>query len=384
MAQKPAWYSVKNEGGNPEIKIYGFISAYDEDSVSYVRFQNELRMLAASNPEVTIRFHCYGGSMFDGLPIYDLIRNCKAKIITINEGMAASMGSVLFEAGTVRKMFRHARLMIHRPSGSAYGESEDMRNYADLMDSLEKDITNIFMKRTGKSEKIVKAWMQPKTDKWITAEEALKLGLCDEIIDDEGTEPNVPDNAWTDGKTPEGVWGICNALTNSNDSNFDNSDMKKPIISVLNAYKVEHNLTDTNTDQQFADAVENALKVRDEKIQELQGKLDTQSENQVKSLVDSAVSSGKITEADRERYTKLAKADYTTTGELLNGMQARVDVNASLKRGEKKEEGEGDERKTWNYRDYETKDPKALAKIRTEEPDRFKKLMDDYYSQPAD
>ena len=82
--------------------IYGYIGPWDE--FDYPRFQNAFRDIIKENEEMTMRIHCGGGSVFEGLAIYDLIRSSTCKVNVIVEGMAASMGGVLALAGDTISM----------------------------------------------------------------------------------------------------------------------------------------------------------------------------------------------------------------------------------------------------------------------------------------
>ncbi|MGJ1499944.1 hypothetical protein ACR79R_21725, partial [Sphingobacterium spiritivorum] len=78
------WYEIKNAADMPEVMIYGFIGPYEE--VDYVSFQAEIRNLALTHKSVRVRIHSGGGSVIDGLPMYDCLISSKMQIEVVIEG----------------------------------------------------------------------------------------------------------------------------------------------------------------------------------------------------------------------------------------------------------------------------------------------------------
>src|SRR6185437_4480828 len=171
---KKEWYRIVNQAGIPEIYVYGILSPYpDDDTVSYADFQAAFRQLEPYNSACNIRINCIGGSILEGLAIYDMIRASAMKVTTICEGVAASMGAILFEAGDERDMYPNSRLMTHRAQGAICGDADSIRAYADQVQSCEDSIKAILKERTGLSDDKVEALMQTNVDNWITAEDAV-------------------------------------------------------------------------------------------------------------------------------------------------------------------------------------------------------------------
>lgn len=139
---------------------------------------------AVKNPEaITIFVNGPGGSVYAGLGIYDMIENVKAAGITIKTrgiGLAASMQSFLLSAGSPgeRKVFPNCTIMIHQPSSGTRGTITDMKIDFKESERLKEKLHEIYIKH-GASEKI-KELME--RDCWLTAEQAIELGLIDGII----------------------------------------------------------------------------------------------------------------------------------------------------------------------------------------------------------
>lgn len=359
------WYEViKNKGSMPVIKIYGDISPYSNE---YSWFHMELTSLLSNNDKVKIRLHCYGGSMFEGLPAYDLMRRNADKIITVADGVVASMGGVLFQGGGVRQMAKHSRLMIHRPSGGRYGQSHELRQYADLLDSLEVDLKRIFIERSGQKEEVVDEWLKPNHDEWLTAEECLAFGLCDEIVEAEMDE--IPNDVWDQGKTPEGVFAILNKAN----SNFP--DMKQILLAGI-AAKLGADLpvNAQMSDQELADVVVNKLANLQSEVKNYDRKLQEQQAARVEAALAKAKEDGKVNASNEASFKALLIADLDNTEKILASMPKVGSVN-NLLQGAKERKESDDSRKSWTYRDFEQKDPAALADMQSNDIDRFKALF---------
>lgn len=123
-----------------------------------------------------------GGSVYDGLAIYDTMNFVKCDIQTVGVGLQASMGAFLLSSGTKGKRFMlpHAKTMIHQPSSGTRGKVTDME--IDLKESikLKKLLNEILAKNTG--QKVTKIEADAERDYWMTADEAKTYGLIDAVI----------------------------------------------------------------------------------------------------------------------------------------------------------------------------------------------------------
>ena len=135
-----------------------------------------------ASKDISLYINSPGGSVTDGMAIYDTMQYIKCDVSTICMGMAASMGAFLLSAGTKGKRFAlpNSDIMIHQPSGGAQGQATDIMIHADHIIRTKKKLNTILAERTGQPyETVVK---DTERDNWMTAEEALKYGLIDKII----------------------------------------------------------------------------------------------------------------------------------------------------------------------------------------------------------
>ena len=134
------------------------------------------------NQPIYLYINSPGGSVIAGLAIYDTIQHIKSEVVTINLGIAASMASFLLCAGSRGRRFAlpHSRIMIHQPMGGAQGQAEDIRVEASQIMRIRNNLVKMYSLMTGQTvEQIV---LDLDRDNFMSAEEALKYGLIDEIV----------------------------------------------------------------------------------------------------------------------------------------------------------------------------------------------------------
>ena len=147
----------------------------------------QMLFLESEDPDKEIFFYINspGGSISDGLAIFDTMNYIKCPVSTMCIGMAASMGAVLLASGAKGKRYAtpNAEIMIHQPliSGGLSGQTTEIKIYSDHMVKTRERLNKILSERTGKPlEQIEK---DTERDNFMTAEEALKYGLIDEILE---------------------------------------------------------------------------------------------------------------------------------------------------------------------------------------------------------
>ncbi|MEA1887996.1 MAG: ATP-dependent Clp endopeptidase proteolytic subunit ClpP [Bacteroidota bacterium] len=135
-----------------------------------------------SEKDIQIYFNTPGGSVHAGLGIYDTMQYIGADIATICTGMAASMGAVLLTAGTKGKRsgLVHSRVMIHQPMGGVQGPAADIEITAREIIKLKKELYEIIAAHSGNTYKKVEK--DSDRDYWMTADEAKKYGMIDEVL----------------------------------------------------------------------------------------------------------------------------------------------------------------------------------------------------------
>jgi ATP-dependent Clp protease protease subunit len=144
----------------------------------------QLLFLANENPNKDIKLYINspGGSVYDALAIYDTMQYVKNDIQTVGIGVQASAAAFLLSSGTKgkRSLLQHATVMIHQPSSGTGGKVTDQEISLREALRIKKLLEEIMAKNTG--QKADKIHEDMERDKWMTAEEAKKYGIIDEII----------------------------------------------------------------------------------------------------------------------------------------------------------------------------------------------------------
>ena len=147
----------------------------------------QLLFLEAENPDQPINMYINspGGSVYDGLAVYDVMQYIKCPVATYVTGMAASMGSFIAQAGTpgMRYLLPRSVTMIHQPSSGTRGKVSDME--IDLKESLriKREMTELYVKHNSRGVPYEEFERLMDRDRWLTAREALDLGLADHIVE---------------------------------------------------------------------------------------------------------------------------------------------------------------------------------------------------------
>tara|TARA_R110002074_G_scaffold294532_3_gene466139 strand:+ start:2494 stop:3516 length:1023 start_codon:yes stop_codon:yes gene_type:complete len=167
------WYNIKNvaESNIAEVMIYDEIGMYGVDAKSFI---DDVKNLP-KDTSVLLRINSPGGSVIDGLAIYDAISRLPQKVTSRIEGIAASMASVIALAADEVIMSENSLYMIHNVWGGEVGESDDLRKAADLMDKMGERLVNIYVSKSGNTEEQIRAWMDEET--WFNSTEAKEAGF---------------------------------------------------------------------------------------------------------------------------------------------------------------------------------------------------------------
>ncbi|MGE5299157.1 MAG: ATP-dependent Clp protease proteolytic subunit [Acidobacteriota bacterium] len=134
------------------------------------------------NKDIQLYINSPGGSVYDGLAIYDTMQYIKPDVQTIGIGLQASMGAFLLSSGTKGKRFvlPNSRVMIHQPSSGTQGKVTDQEITLREAIALKEKLAEMMAKNTGQKATKLKADME--RDFWMSAEEAVKYGVADEVI----------------------------------------------------------------------------------------------------------------------------------------------------------------------------------------------------------
>ena len=171
-----SWFSIKAKAQETaDISIYDEIGFW---GVSASQFADQLKAVG-NVKQINLHIHSPGGDVFDGIAIYNLLKNHPATKTVYIDGLAASMASVIAMVGDTVIMPENAMMMIHKPWGIQGGDAEDMRKYADLLDKVESTLISSYQTKTGKNTDELTALLSAET--WLTAKECLEHGFADQL-----------------------------------------------------------------------------------------------------------------------------------------------------------------------------------------------------------
>ena len=184
----------KNQDGERAYDIFSrlhkeriiFLNGAVHDEVSHT-INAQLIFLESQSGEKPIHFYINspGGVVTAGMAIYDTMQYIKPPIYTYVMGQACSMGSLIAQSGEPghRFMLKHARHMIHQPSGGFSGQATDIQIHANEIQRVKKELTDIYVKHNSKGKTYDELAKDMERDYFMNAQESLEYGLIDEVIE---------------------------------------------------------------------------------------------------------------------------------------------------------------------------------------------------------
>ena len=174
-----------------QIDIFGDIVSekwFDEET-SATSFRDALKELGDVST-INLSINSGGGSVFDGIAIYNMLKSHKATVNVYVEGLAASIASVIAMAGDTITMRSGSMMMLHMPWTLSQGNAEEMRRTADTLGKTGDSIVDIYSERTGISPDNIRNIMNDET--WLSAEEAVEQGWATKLDKKEAVMNSVP------------------------------------------------------------------------------------------------------------------------------------------------------------------------------------------------
>ena len=155
----------------------------DDDTANIIVAQMLFLEMEDPDAEISMYINSPGGSVTDGMAIYDTMRYIRPKVRTVCLGMAASMGAFLLMAGEpgMRYALPNAEVMIHQPSGGAHGQATDVQLHAQWLLRTKNKMNTLMSEMTG--QPLEKVQQDVERDYFMTAQEALEYGIIDKIFD---------------------------------------------------------------------------------------------------------------------------------------------------------------------------------------------------------
>lgn len=176
-------FSIHNSSDSTSFYLYGLIGGLDGEAENFVK-----EVHAAEGKEINLYINSPGGFVWDAVSMYDALLNSSSKVIVEITGLAASAASFVAMAGDSVKIAEPGKMMIHDAQGIGIGSPADLREYADLLDSVSDDISGIYAKRAGGKPK---AWREAMTaTTFYNSSQAIDSKLADGLTDKKSKGPD--------------------------------------------------------------------------------------------------------------------------------------------------------------------------------------------------
>lgn len=187
----------------------------DGSMISAKQFSDELKKLEPTVNEIVLRINSPGGDVFDGIAIYNRLKQHKAKVTVYIDGLAASIASIIALAGDEIHIGDGALFMVHLPWTMAYGNRMDLDNTVSRLMDVEEQMLGIYSKKTGLDRAEIKALLEAET--WMNAEEAIEKGFVDKKVEDSmPIAASALDSRWINRK-PRTFKSVDSAINSAKD-----------------------------------------------------------------------------------------------------------------------------------------------------------------------
>lgn len=362
---------IPNGNGRASLMLYGEIGG--EEGVSPERVVSEMAWLAGEYPMIDVHINSMGGEVFAGIAIFNALKDSPSIVNIYVDGLAASIAGVIALCGKPLHMSRFSRLMLHSVSGACSGGARDMRQCADLIEGLEGTLADMISSKCGMPSEEVKLKFFDGKDHWFTADEAARIGLCDDIYDVAGAE------------------SLGSAPTNEQVYQFMNIASKKS----PKPNKMEFIDKIKALDEKFKDQTEDAIVASvkslnneaakvvalEAEIKALKAENKASKEAAVEAFLNQAVADGRIKADQKDSYRKLMEADEATTKALIDAMPKaqKPSINDYLHTGAPAGEAKDLASMTWEEIDK----AERLAELKDKFPELYKAKFQEHFGADA-
>lgn len=345
---------MAKENSEASINIYGVIGNDIDGNI----VAQQISELDERIDTINLLINSDGGSVSQGLSIVSAILSAKAYIHVFVNGIAASMAAVIAVAGDKVTMQDYAKMMIHDPFFSGQGNDKLSAKDKKALDSI-TDTLQTLLSRRGCSKEKIAALMKDET--WFTAEEAKLAGLADEVMTTKRKEE------LSNLSVPE----LMNRIMNEYQTNTKSTNSMKEIAKALG-------LPEDATEEQILATLKERQKLNNERENKL-----------IAHYMSLGEKSGIVNEKNKDRMQRLAVADFDLFVDMLkveNSAEADDETVVDKKDDSKRlsdviskvstATGKAKDEHDWDW--YQKHNPKALIEMEKSEPEKFKRLLDEY------
>ena len=311
-----------------------------------------------------------------------------ADITIIIDGLAASMGAIFILSSKKVKIVNNGYVMIHAPHSGSYGNAKDHESNAKLLRLMEDNIVDKLMLRTGKTEIEVRTWIS--ADTWLSAKEALALGLVSEIIpasveavypafDPEDVGETEAYNMYAALLTSIPVAAVSAFHNYEIPKNF-NDNMKQLLITALALTGLDAN----SSDSAVLAAVQEKINSSEKKVTDAEAKLKSYQDSRITGLVASAENPNKpFTPEEKNTYQIIGETSGIEALEMVLknvAKPAAPAIGALIQTGTPGASMAAG-RDAWDFDQWQKEDPKGLEKLASDDKEKFQTLFNAKYKK---
>jgi len=361
---------IKNiEGNEGTILLYNQIGdSIDENGntiygISGSSFAYEMQYLASKCNKINVRINSIGGSVFEGYSIVSSILNSTCKVHCYVDGLAASMAGIIAVSGEKCYMMDYSTLMLHNPSG---GDKK-------ILALIKETLVTILSNRTKMSAEDIDSMMSKET--WINAKDALEQGLVDEVVSS-GKKLKMKKN-----ETLSNMVLIYNKLLTinkmikvTNHLQLKEDASEQEILNAIESKEAEN----TTLKNELAELKKQLADIAAEKAEQERLK-NEKRKSESTLMVENAIKLGKLKPEDKDATILNASKDDDSFAfvkglidRLGNGKESHKPFDIKNFSGKN---GSVEDRSTWSYRDWETKDVEGLKNMYANNPEQYEELL---------
>lgn len=297
------------------IQLYGEIGNWAECKPEEIL--KEISEIAESGKHIDVRINSNGGDVYAGLAIYQAFKLTTVPMSIYIDGVAASIASIIALCGKPLYMGKYAKLMIHAISGGWFGSKAELNSIIEEYEVLENVLADVISKKTGKTIDEIKAEYFDGTDHWLTAQQALDLGLINGIYNTDPVEETEPQE-------------IYKVLMNrfieppkQDDMNFQELRKRPSFANCATDQDVINKIAEMEANAEKSATLESELQSFREKEQQA-------IDADIKATLDQAESEGRINAQSRPTFENILKNNLESGKAALQAIPAKKRVMKNL------------------------------------------------------
>lgn len=293
------------------IQLYGEIGNWAECKPEEIL--KELSEIAESGKHLDVRINSNGGDVYAGLAIYQAFKLTTIPMSIYIDGVAASIASIIALCGKPLYMGKYAKLMIHAISGGWFGSKAELNSIIEEYEVLENVLADVISKKTGKTVEEIKAEYFDGTDHWLTAQQALDLGLINGIYNTDPVADSDPKEIY---KT---FMNRFSEPPKQDDMNFQELRKRPAFANCATDEDVMQRISEMEANAGRSATLEAELSSYKEKEQQA-------IEADIKATLDKAETEGRINAQSRPTFENILKKDLEAGKAAIQAIPAKKRV----------------------------------------------------------